>query len=289
MKYENRIVAFIDILGFRGLLSETTDSNDNDNEEAIDNLISAYASIREIWDLDKKSEILDVEPSTTKQVSIFSDCLVVSFEVNKPSAVFFTLLEIKWLIMRLISRKILCRGAISIGKMIHTNNYLFGPVLVEAYLLESKAAMYPRIILDNTLIEAGAYFRSDHHSYSQEYEYVESLLGQDSDGMYYVDYFTKAQTELDDPYYDFPFYIENLGDIIRKGLMGTSHHSKADVRVKYSWMREKFNNMVEDVTDKRVIDNLNESGEFELADFYNQLKKISPHKYNKRFVRTRKN
>ncbi|PHR48392.1 hypothetical protein [Cycloclasticus sp.] len=286
MKYEQRIVAFIDILGFKALLNETTDKKGNDDEKAIDAVVSAYEAIRDIWDLDKKSGYLDTKSSDTKKVSIFSDCLVVSFEINQPSEVFFTLLEIKWLIMRLIARKILCRGAVSLGKFIHTDNYLFGPALVEAYTLESKAAMYPRVILDHTVIEAGAKNSGLDHSFSQEHEYVQSLLEQDSDGMYYIDYFFKAQSELDDPEYDFPEYIENLAEIIRKGLMGSSHHSKADIRVKYSWMRERYNKMVDIVTNKSAIQRLKQSGEYDLSEFYSQLKKISPNKYNKAFKRT---
>jgi hypothetical protein len=181
--------------------------------------------------------------------------------------------------MRLISRKILCRGAVSVGKFIHTDHYLFGPALVEAYTLESKAAMYPRVILDHTVIEAGAQNSIMDHDSSEELRYVRSLLEQDSDGMYYIDYFFKAQSELDDPEYDFPEYINNLGAIIRKGLMGSSHHSKADIRVKYSWMRERYNQMVEQVTEPKIIENLNNSGDFELASFYKDLKKISPKKY----------
>jgi len=279
MKYEQRIVAFIDILGFKALLDETLDKKGNDNEEAINAVVSAYEAIRDIWDLDKKSDYLNTKSSQTKKVSIFSDCLVVSFEINQPSEVFFTLLEIKWLIMRLLARKILCRGAISLGKFIHTDNYLFGPALVEAYLLESKAAMYPRVILDTNVIEAGAENRGTLHNLSQEKEYVQSLLEQDSDGMYYIDYFFKAQSELDDPEYDFPEYIDNLAQVIRKGLMGSSHHSKADVRVKYSWMRERYNHMVNIVTNKETIIRLNNSGDSELAEFYRKLKKISPNKY----------
>jgi len=279
MKYEQRIVAFIDILGFKSLLNGTLDKNGNDDEKAIDAVISAYEAIRDIWDLDKKSDFIDTKSSGTKKVSVFSDCLVVSFEINQSSEVFFTLLEIKWLIMRLLARKILCRGAVSLGKFIHTDNYLFGPALVEAYTLESKAAMYPRVILDHTVIEAGV----NNRSLNQKQEYVKSLLEQDSDGMYYIDYFFKAQSELDDPAYGFPEYIENLADVIRKGLMGSSHHSKADIRVKYSWMRERFNNMVGIVTNEAAIKSLNNSGQVELADFYTQLKKISPKKYNKVF------
>jgi hypothetical protein len=288
MKYEQRIVAFIDILGFRALLDETVDKDGNDNEEKIDSVIESYQAIRSVWDLDEKSKHLDIKSSESKKVSIFSDSIVVSFKVDEPSEVFYTLLEIKWLIMRLLSRQVLCRGAVAIGKFIHTDNYLFGPALVEAYTLESRAAMYPRIILDRTIIIEGSRRSAVHHSFSEEKEFVYSLLGQDSDGMYYIDYFFKAQEELDDPDYDFPNYITNLGDIIRKGLMGSSHHSKADLRVKFSWMREKYNSMVEIVTNEKTIENLKVSGEVDLANFYKSLKKISPTKYNKSFQRIAK-
>lgn len=281
MKYEQRIVAFIDILGFRSILDKTIDNNDIDNEEKIDSIISAYQAIRDVWDLDKKSELLGARTPESKQVSIFSDSIVVSFKVDEPSEVFFTLLEIKWLIMRLLSRKMLCRGAVTIGKLIHTENYLFGPALVEAHTLESKAAMYPRIILDNPVIEVSAKAKSSDHSSDQETEYVRSLLEQDSDGMYYIDYFFKAQTELDDPEYGFPEYIDNLGKIIQKGLKGSSHHTKADLRVKFSWMRERYNRMVDIVTSKEAISQLKSSDLNELIDFYQKLKKISPNKYNR--------
>ncbi|HCT9096787.1 TPA: hypothetical protein OUB62_004205 [Serratia liquefaciens] len=283
MNYEQRIVAFIDILGFKSLLNDTLDKSGNDNEVKIDAIISAYDAIRDIWDLDQAPGLLNNHTTETKKISIFSDCLVVSFAVDQPGGVFSTLLEIKLLIMTLVSKKILCRGAVSIGKFIHTDNYLFGPALVEAYMLESKAAMYPRVILDHTVIEAGAQNRNENHNFSEEQEYVQSLLEQDSDGMFYIDYFFKAQIDLDDPKYDFPDYIDNLADIIRKGLMGSSHHSKADIRVKYSWMRERFNKMVDIVTSKEALKRLNDSGEDELAMFYSELKKISPNKYNNIF------
>lgn len=285
MKYEQRIVAFLDILGFRSLLDETVDKDGNDIEEKINSVISAYQAIRDIWDLDNGKVLSEFKKKDSKQVSIFSDSIVVSFKVEDPSQVFYTLLEIKHVIMLLLYRKILCRGAVAIGKFIHTENYLFGPALVEAYTLESKAAMYPRVILDNSVIEAGAKYSGQHNSRAEK-EYVQSLLEQDSDGMYYVDYFFKAQSELDDPEYDFPSYIDNLGEIIRKGLMASSHHSKADLRVKYSWMRERYNQMVEIVTDKNAVQELISAGEIELAEFYQKLKKISPNKYNNVFPRT---
>lgn len=277
MKYEKRVVAFIDILGFRALLEETVDKSNASVEVNIDKVIDAYKAIRDVLEADFSFENSDT--STSKQVSIFSDCIVVSFLLEEQSQIFNTLLDIKHLIMRLVYRRILCRGAVSIGKCIHTQDFLFGPALVEAYSLESNAAMYPRIILDRNVIEAGARFRASHHSSNQELKYVESLLEKDSDGMYYIDYFSKAQPELDDPEYGFPQYIEILGDIIRKGLMGSSGHGKASIRIKYLWMRERYNRMVEIVTEKKAIESLRQTGEPELADFYDDLKKISPERF----------
>lgn len=279
MNYEQRIVAFIDILGFRALLDETVAKDGTDDQKRIDEVVRAYTSIREIWELDKKSESLSLSTYSSKKVTIFSDSIVVSFKAEEPSEVFYTLLEIKWLIMRLLNHKILCRGAVALGKLIHRDEYIFGPALVEAYTLESKAALYPRVILDRNIVDTGATFKSQDHTSRQEREYVESLLEKDSDGMYYIDYFFKAQSELDDPEYDFPAYIENLGMIIRKGLMGSTHHTKADLRIKYSWMRERYNRMVEIATNKEAITRLRKSGEIELADFYSELKKISPGKH----------
>ncbi len=136
--------------------------------------------------------------------------------------------------------------------------------------------MYPRVILESSVIDAGIENKSYHHTPNQEQEYVQALLEQDSDGMYYIDYFFKAQSELDDPDYDFPDYIENLANIIRKGLMGSSHPSKADIRVKYSWMRERYNNMIDIVKNESTIKLLRENNEFELADLYSKLKKDKP-------------
>ena len=279
MNYENRIVLYIDILGFKELLNETTDKYDNDDEIAINKIVNAYNSIRDVWDLDKEITDNDIDEESyklTKKVSIFSDCIVISFLAKERSEIFHTLLEVKWMIIRLIYKGILCRGAITYGKLIHNDKFLFGPALVEAYILESKAANYPRVILDRNIIDLAGRAQKSGHSPEQEMEYVESLLEKDLDGMYYIDYFAKAQEELDDPDYDFPIYIQKLGDKIRHGMNSSKHPNKADIRVKYIWMKEKFNSMIDMGKRKGFLESLKKNGEFELYDFYKDLKKINP-------------
>lgn len=71
MKYEQRIVAFIDILGFKSLLDGTVEKDGNDNENAIDAVVSAYEEIYDIWNLDENPSFIDSKPTQSKKVSIF--------------------------------------------------------------------------------------------------------------------------------------------------------------------------------------------------------------------------
>jgi len=278
MIYEKRVTAYIDILGFQDILSQTIGKKGEDNPEKINEIFTAYKAIRDVWNLDvKETDFHKSIPRNSKTITTFSDCLVISFKAHEKSEIFHTLLEIKWMIMRLIYRGILCRGAITYGKLIHTNEVLFGPALAEAYILETKAALYPRVILHKDIIDLAGKARSANHSSEQEKEYVESLLEKDSDGMYYIDYFAKAQSELDDPYYDFPDYIYKIGTKIRKGLMGSSSIFKSDLKVKYRWMKERYNKLIENLQNEKHIDLLKKEGEYELAETYLKFKKINPY------------
>jgi predicted nuclease with TOPRIM domain len=78
MKYENRVVAFIDILGFKNMLDETVNKKDEDLEENIDKLIAAYNEINELWKEDRND---NSKLNSSRKVTIFSDSIVVSFEV----------------------------------------------------------------------------------------------------------------------------------------------------------------------------------------------------------------
>jgi len=276
--YENRVVAFVDILGFKDILSKTVDKDNNDVQSQIDKVTDAYYSIRDVWDLDDEisnenpelKKAYDEIKSNSKIVTTFSDSIVISFLQKEPSEIFSTLLELKWLIMRLISRGILCRGALAYGKMIHTDKFLFGPALVEAYETESKAALYPRIIVSRELIQMAGQARAEHHDSKTEIEYVRKLLKEDTDGMYYIDYFLGAQSELDDPENDFPTYINEVSEVIRKGVRST----RPDVKIKYMWMRDKVNRVIATGKKEDWIKKLRNDGNEDLADAYLALKRV---------------
>ena len=143
---------------------------------------------------------------------------MLSFPSGAESGVFDALLSILSVQIGLVIRGILCRGAVAQGKLIHTPTLLFGPAMVDAYLLESQAALYPRVILDESIIKAGTQAHARHHLPRHEQDSIMSMLRKDTDGMYYINYVTGAQSELDDPELDYPNYLSQLQRIIAEGL-----------------------------------------------------------------------
>ena len=79
-KYEERVVAFIDILGFKNLINDTLINEDEKVEDMIDVL-------------NVSSEILNQSPSSkSKMVTQFSDSIVVSFKAIDSNEIYYTLL-----------------------------------------------------------------------------------------------------------------------------------------------------------------------------------------------------
>ena len=121
--YENRIVLFLDILGFKKIIEET----EIKGQENIDQTSFLIETIKEM-----KNAVNIAYRETTKNVTQFSDSIVVSFVENDQKEILRLFTDLQRLIARLLSRGILCRGAISYGKLYHKNDLVFGPALVDA-------------------------------------------------------------------------------------------------------------------------------------------------------------
>ena len=141
MRYEDRVVCFLDILGFADHIRDTIRKDGSDHEDHIKNIADAFEIVRYLLDIDKPEE------REGKEVTQFSDSIVISFPIDEESGVFNALLEILWVQINLVLRGMLCRGAVTKGKLIHTEKMLYGPAFINAYRLESNAALYPRVIL----------------------------------------------------------------------------------------------------------------------------------------------
>jgi len=254
MNYDDRVICFLDILGFRKHVADTINPDGTEVKDRTDLIISAFKRIREILDIDRPEERNGTE------ITQFSDSVVISFREYKESGVFDNLLSIMWVQIDLVYKGILCRGAVTRGKLVHTPELLFGPGMVEAYSLESKAALYPRVILDESIIDIGTIAHAKHHLPRHEKDSIMKLLKKDSDGLYYIDYITAAQSELNDEERDYPNYLYRLQQIVKQGI----EDKDPSISVKYSWLREKLKPHIESIK-KGVVSLYPEGNEIRVA------------------------
>ena len=226
-RYENRVVLFMDILGFKQLVSSTK-KRDN-GVQNVRNILNYI--IRRI------KKFPEHFPSAI--ISQFSDSFVISFKYGE-SGISLSLIEtLQQLQKDLITKyKIIVRGGMTIGKLYHTEDYIFGPAMNEAYKLESEVAIYPRIILSEKLREHIADFPDEIFERYEEINesYIKNCLRRDSDNLFYIDYF--KYNDIGDISKEEKKFVIALYDLISKNL---KHYNEEKVLQKYKWMQEKYN------------------------------------------------
>ena len=226
--YEDRIVAFVDVLGFKGLV----DSSKND-VKVLRNITSALSTLYE-WIWKWEADGGDSSFAFTQ----FSDSVVLSALADTQDS-FEMLLQLMLGIVDIAySNCIIVRGGIARGKLIHDNEMVVGPAMVDAYFLESQIAKYPRIVISEELkteFEVNLQEYVDSQPNLTEIPSFNRIFKQDDvDGLWYMDYI--------DPDEEFVIrhskkdYLDTLKDIARKGLS----NSDANVRMKYEWLERKL-------------------------------------------------
>lgn len=93
------------------------------------------------------------DPSKVKSY-VMSDSIVYYICDSEPYALASLIIASDYLMCQLAlnnTKPILIRGAITHGELYRENNIIFGPALTRANNLESKFAIYPKIIIDGLL------------------------------------------------------------------------------------------------------------------------------------------
>ncbi|MDR0834323.1 MAG: hypothetical protein LBN93_09110 [Candidatus Symbiothrix sp.] len=236
--YEDRIVLFLDILGFREVHVANTVNNGKDCEGNIASLYKSLDTMRSFLNGRLKQKDFFEYRNPSLRVTQFSDSVVISF-INDGNETLLKLIRtIQELMVRLIKDGILCRGAIASGRLIHDGKIIFGPALNDAYETESKAAIYPRIIFDKSIIDNGKGEQLFFPEYSPN-RIIDNFITRDSDDKYYIDYFPKDLSKYE--YKEIKTYFPQLKYMITNGIV----NKKPDVRIKYGWMKNKYNAMLD--------------------------------------------
>lgn len=236
--YENRILAFVDILGFKNMV-QVSASNPQEQlrlMKAMD-IIHSYKTLND-GGPDGGLRKYGV------QVTTFSDSAILSYPISFDGGLFYVLLDLIHLQIDLACLGIFIRGGVSVGPAHHDEFNAFGPAMVEAYELESKIAEYPRIILSPQTLSAGITASKEHQD-PYDISLLNSIIRQDTDGFYFLDYLSQYQ-ELNSPEYDYYNWLAGIRNCLVYNL--NAYHADTRIHKKYLWMLHYWNSVLDPQT-----------------------------------------
>jgi len=236
-QYEERYIAFIDILGFSKLAEQAEKDPD-----LLERLVSAlkeqgmYSALEESIDTlganDPKGFFRNMF-----RMSTFSDNILISTKNNLIGLGLITTLS-TIICNRLLHQGVFTRGAISKGKLIHTNTIVLGAGLISAYNLEKSAAIYPRILIDECIVH-------DMDALANQGGFPD-LRRQDFDGLWHLHIFHPSILELNSHTSKSEYSALNNQDYMALGRkeIENAFRLNADnlaVKAKISWLARYFN------------------------------------------------
>ena len=208
-------VLFLDLLGVRAM-NEGAPEDVQQRLEDLDRAVTG--TFRDV-----------LGPDAPHPAAFFSDTLVLASPLDdggdEEAAVTELLLDAARLQLDLVTAGFFARGGLSLGLFHVREGLIFGPALVEAYALESRHAVHPRVVISK---EAEAVIARP-----------STQLLCDGDGWTFINYLDPLLEEPDDPV---PV-LQAHRDRVLAGL--TLHRGDKRVWEKHRWVAEYHNAFVE--------------------------------------------
>lgn len=206
MKYETKqnIICYFDILGYKQLLYDIGEN------EFIHYIVCAMDTIKEQFNHHIGIKVC---------YHIFSDNVMV-FSPTTDNASINEILILEYIKSITILQRnlmgqygIFIRGCVTIGNIYYSGDFIYGSGLINAYYLENKVAIYPRILIDKSCINML-------NRQNILYNGIQSYICKDNTGVYFVNYlygfkyFPNWDIKINDLFYDEVVSTESYEDKI---------------------------------------------------------------------------
>jgi hypothetical protein len=249
-KYTKQIVVFLDILGFSSMLPAF-------EQEALDNAAADDEGFHESPSLNRllgkfRESIMWIRERSCNHY-MFSDniCITIDYvvEETESAGLFLEVIQLVNLLnYEFIKEGYFLRGGIDAGWFLDSRDMAAGVPLVEAYKIESKIAIHPRVVIS----EAFGKLIDDMRalgSFSEDEQIVLDKILVEQDGLRFVNGFQ---------------YIQNFEDTLGKTEFLALYRAKIaqalvqfenDLKVgpKYQWTAERFNWFLDDYVDDNEL------------------------------------
>lgn len=226
LKYQYRIVAFLDVLGFKSMLYEFEKEALKNGKEYDNKLVSQKAT--DFVNVFK--EVTDLMNDFDCNYYLFSDniCLTVDPHHDK-SLVVDILFTISNLFRKFSQMGFFLRGGIDYGLMLDEKAIAMGLPLANAYIMESEKAIFPRVIISERFMKFIDDKSFDEHSQFNIRNFINK-----SCEINYVNFFygvIKTDNKVS--------FFEQYKQVIESHL--SANKERENIFVKYNWIANKYN------------------------------------------------
>ena len=254
--YEECLVTFFDVLGFRNLLNSRSGLE-------IRQMLSTFRRVSE-GDATRPTRSDEMRMISEVHAEIVSDAIVRTRTIETQyhaGPLVWEIIDLLHIQIACVATGILVRGAMAIGPMhlgIDFSGPVFGPALVRAYLMEDREVIFPRIAIHETVIERHRQDRTlwrEEHSFEDEQRHLDNLLRKDEAGLHYIDYLRASLGEFGGEYEQWVEFLDLHKSLVEAGLANSPNSS---VRRKNVWLMNYHNAVIDE--------KLNEMGPREMAE-----------------------
>ena len=215
-QYEDRLVLFLDILGFEKAVEESRCDKEG---KLLTSLVSALEKLNDGPQLKRNYLFGSTDPAVDygAHIHAFSDCIAISVQLKNTDASAWLELAASIAVSEVFRAGFLSRGGIAYGPLHHSDKQIVGPALVDAYRLEQDETRLPRVLYSKSALEVVTLISG-------------TLRAVDDDGKTYLDFFEMDLGEI-----SFSCRIKTYDGIIAQGLQ-----TEGDIRDKYAWCHRKL-------------------------------------------------
>jgi hypothetical protein len=194
-KYETRYCAFVDILGFRGMIAGLRPGTTN--FELLHGLLEIIHT--------KNYEAIPVSGIRAQSIS---DAVAISTDATD-DGIRGMVHAIESVSMKLLHEGYFVRGAIVKGSLYHDEKMVFGSALVKAYELESSVVHFPRIMLTQQVYADMLVYDQGRRS-----EWLQEHVRQGEDGPRFMHTLYTAERDIGKAYVDQANTTEPFGGAV---------------------------------------------------------------------------
>ncbi len=238
--YPKRVTTFIDMLGF------TRDVRSLERRPHL--LLPIEAVLRHIANCKRKIDEARARGMGRHDARMthFSDCVILSYR-PEPDAAARALWDAAVLGHVMLRAGFLPRGAITIGRLWHDDNAVFGQAFLDAYETERERVITPRIVVDDPVMELARVFLNDHSGPETE----QSCIRDDGEGRYVHilskdwSFLRREQAEEQAGKYEFSG-VQLMFEEMQAMLPLRFQEATPRERLKLEWMRDYVNRAVEE-------------------------------------------